>query len=57
MLKAYTEKTENTQYADVWTPALDEDGVVLNHIFKEDSLHMNGEGYKIWQKSLEPYLE
>ena len=57
MLKEYTEKTENTQYADVWTPALDEDGVVLNHIFKEDSLHMNGEGYKIWQKSLEPYLE
>ena len=57
MLKEYTEKTEDTQYADVWTPALDEDGVVFNHIFKGDSLHMNGEGYKIWQKSLEPYLE
>jgi lysophospholipase L1-like esterase len=56
-LKAYADKTENTEFADVWTPALDENGKVVDHIFREDNLHMNAEGYKIWQKVLTPYVE
>ena len=56
-LKAYADKTKNTEFADVWTPALDDNGRVVDHIFLEDNLHMNAEGYKIWQKVLAPYVE
>ena len=56
-LKKYAEKTKNTEFADVWTPAIGSDGKVFDHIFLKDNLHMNAEGYKIWQKVLMPYLE
>lgn len=55
-LKKYAKRTPNTEYADVWTPMLDGSGVVRNDIFLKDNLHMKPEGYKIWQKVLEPYL-
>ena len=57
MLKKYAAREKNTEFADVWTPALDENGRVFSHIFVEDSLHMNAAGYRIWQKALAPYLE
>lgn len=55
-LKKYARRTPNTEFADVWTAMLDENGVVRNDIFLKDNLHMKPEGYKIWQKVLEPYL-
>ncbi len=42
-----------TEFADLWTPMLDKNGQVLTSIFLEDNLHMNAEGYKIWQAVLE----
>jgi lysophospholipase L1-like esterase len=57
LLKEYADQEKNTEFADVWTPALDENGRVFSHIFVEDSLHMNAAGYRIWQKALAPYLE
>lgn len=56
-LKKLADKKEDTFYADVWTAMLDEDGKVYDHIFLEDNLHMNPEGYEIWRKVLEPFLE
>lgn len=56
-LKAYADKTENTMFADVWTAMLDENGKVYDHIFLKDKLHMNADGYAIWQKVLEPYMD
>lgn len=55
-LKKIADKTAHTLYADVWTAMLDEEGKVYEHIFLEDNLHMNPEGYEIWRKVLEPYL-
>ena len=49
-------KTDKTEFVDVWNPVIGEDGKVFDHIFLEDNLHMNAEGYKIWQKIIEPYL-
>lgn len=57
LLKKYAAKTAHTEFADVWTPALDENGMVFRHIFVQDNLHMNAEGYKIWQKALLPYVK
>lgn len=56
-LKKYADQEKNTEFADVWTPALDENGRVLTDIFVEDNLHLNAAGYRIWQKVLAPYLE
>ncbi len=56
MLQKYAAKTPNTEFADVWTPALDKNGEVFKHIFLKDNLHMNAEGYKIWQTVLMPYI-
>lgn len=56
-LKKYAAKTDKTMFADVWTAMLDEEGQVYDHIFLEDNLHMNSEGYEIWQSVLAPYLK
>lgn len=55
-LKAYAEKTPYTEFADVWTPAIGKDGKVFSHIFLKDNLHMNAEGYEIWQAVLTPFV-
>ncbi|XOV90959.1 MAG: GDSL-type esterase/lipase family protein [Bacteroidota bacterium] len=55
-LELFACQNEMTEYVNVWYPALDDDGNVLTNIFREDNLHMNAEGYKIWQKVLAPYL-
>lgn len=56
LIKKFADKKAYTEYADVWYPALDEDGMVFKHIFVQDNLHMNADGYKIWQKVLAPYV-
>jgi lysophospholipase L1-like esterase len=56
-LKKYADGEPDTEFADVWTPAIGSDGKVLSNIFREDNLHMNAEGYKIWQRVLLPYLQ
>jgi lysophospholipase L1-like esterase len=43
--------------ADLWTPMLDEKGVVLQDIFLKDGLHMNKKGYDIWGKTLLPLVK
>src|SRR5690606_38372838 len=54
-LKNYAEEEELTMFADVYSAMLDDSGMVYKHIFIEDNLHMNAEGYKIWQSVLAPY--
>ena len=56
LLKAFAGKKKYTEFADVWTPAIGKDGKVFSHIFLEDNLHMNAEGYEIWQLVLAPYM-
>ena len=55
-LEKYANKDTNTEFIDVWQPSLDDNGEVFTHIFLEDNLHMNAEGYKIWQSVIQPYL-
>ena len=57
LLKKYADKKRHTEFADVWTPALDQNGKVFEHIFLKDNLHMNADGYKIWQKVLMPFVK
>ena len=55
-LRKYAESEPDTEFADVWTPAIGKDGKVFSDIFLEDNLHMNAKGYQIWQKVLSKYL-
>ena len=56
-LRKYARRTSDTEFADVWTPMLDEDGEVMKDVFLDDNLHMNEKGYEIWQEALRPYVE
>ncbi|NND16159.1 MAG: G-D-S-L family lipolytic protein [Eudoraea sp.] len=52
-LKALCDKDPSTSYAHIWDSML-EDGVVKKEIFLEDGLHMNAEGYSLWETILKP---
>lgn len=54
--KAMADLSPNIQFADVWTPMLNADGMVKKDIFLEDNLHMNKKGYDIWIKVIGPLL-
>jgi len=43
-------------YIDVFSPMLGPEGGPLPHIFKEDNLHLNREGYLIWRDAIRPVL-
>ena len=55
-LKVWTSKKRNVRFADVWTPMLDRDGIVMQDIFIADGLHLNEKGYSIWTSALKKYV-
>jgi len=55
-IKNYLKKKKKTVFIDVYQNMLNPDGSPLKDIFIEDSLHMNAEGYAIWQKLIGPHL-
>jgi len=56
LIKNYLKTKPHTAFMDVYHKMFNRDGTVKKDIFTEDNLHMNAEGYKIWQKIIEPYL-
>ncbi|QDT44798.1 GDSL-like Lipase/Acylhydrolase [Gimesia alba] len=44
------------EYADVWKPMLGADGKPRPELFKSDGLHLNHEGYLVWKKAVQPFL-
>ena len=56
LIKSFMEHEKRSSYIDVYSSMLDENGKILTHIFLSDKLHMNAEGYKIWQGVIAPYL-
>jgi len=56
MLFAWAKSKKNVTVVDVWTPMLDDKGVVFKDVFLSDNLHMNKKGYDIWAKAIAPYL-
>ena len=55
LVKAYCEQ-HNMDFIDVHWAMLGPDGMPKNGIYLPDRLHMNAEGYKIWQAIVTPYL-
>ncbi|MEO6327452.1 MAG: GDSL-type esterase/lipase family protein, partial [Ginsengibacter sp.] len=56
MIKGYLTSKKSTYFIDVFPEMLDKNGNPINNIFLQDSLHMNADGYKIWQRIIQPYL-
>lgn len=55
--KDYAAKKKNRSFANVWDIMLDEEGEVLKDIFIQDGLHMNKEGYALWDKIIHPFMK
>jgi len=56
LIKKFLATKKKTAFADVWSVMLDGEGKPNEALFIEDKLHMNAEGYAIWEKVLDKYL-
>ena len=56
-IAAFLKTQKKAVYIDVYNKMLKPDGSPMTDIFLKDNLHMNAEGYKIWQKIMRPYLK
>jgi lysophospholipase L1-like esterase len=56
MIEQYLATQKNARFVDVWNPMLGKNGKPRQELFVEDNLHMNAQGYAIWQKLIQPTL-
>lgn len=55
LIKKFLAGEKNTSFIDIF-PKMLKDGKSRNELFVDDMLHMNSEGYAIWEKAVKPYL-
>jgi lysophospholipase L1-like esterase len=55
-IRDFLKEQPRSHFIDVHSKMLGTDGLPLPHIFLEDRLHMNAEGYRIWRDVIGPYL-
>ena len=56
LVREYAASHANLGYADLATPLLDINGEPKD-VFLDDGLHLNQNGYKLWQQALAPFLD
>jgi lysophospholipase L1-like esterase len=57
LIRAYTLKTRNTDFIDIYTPMLDTQGQPRAELFRDDALHLNASGYALWKKVITAHLD
>lgn len=55
-IRQFLKRKKKATFIDVYHPMLADDGKPRPDIFLGDKLHMNAQGYAIWQKLIEPHL-
>lgn len=55
-IQYFLSQQKHTGFIDVYHLMLDERGNPKPEIFQSDSLHMNKNGYQIWQRAIAPHL-
>ena len=55
LFKQWAAKKQQIGYADIWSPML-KDGKLIKSLFISDGLHMNEDGYKIWEGVISPMV-
>jgi lysophospholipase L1-like esterase len=56
LVRTWAESQPDLEFVDVATPMLGDDGTPREDLFVGDRLHMNVEGYVLWNSILRPYL-
>lgn len=56
VIAAYLRRLPNSEFIDVYTPMLGADGRPRAELFRADELHMNDQGYRLWQSLIESHL-
>lgn len=57
LVKEFGATDTRLRYVDVATPMLGPNGRPRRELFREDGLHMNAEGYRIWSSVVGPVVE
>jgi lysophospholipase L1-like esterase len=57
LIKQFLDKQTASSFLNVHDAMLNKDGSVRSDLFIRDQLHMNANGYAIWQKGLKPLLK
>lgn len=57
MIGAYLKRLPNSDYIDIFTPMLDADGRPRPELFRGDQLHLNDDGYRLWQSVIAAHLQ
>ena len=57
LIRKFLRTQPRTRFVDIYHKMLDKNGNPRKELFLEDMLHMNREGYRIWQKALKPLLK
>ncbi len=55
-IKDFMQQQVHTAFIDVYHDMLQQDGNARTELFISDQLHMNKDGYRLWQKAIQPYL-
>lgn len=56
LLAAYVRTLDNAEYIDIFTPMLTASGSPRPELFRADQLHMNDQGYALWQSVIARHL-
>ncbi|MDM0018642.1 SGNH/GDSL hydrolase family protein [Variovorax saccharolyticus] len=57
IIEAYLQRLPNSDYIDVYTPMMGADGRPRAELFRGDQLHLNDEGYRLWQSVIAAHLQ
>jgi lysophospholipase L1-like esterase len=57
LIRGAVEKDPRLVFVDVEKPMLGADGKPRGELFKPDGLHMNADGYKVWNELVGPHLK
>ncbi len=55
-IQKFLQTKKRTAFIDVYKEMIDDEGKPRPELFLADQLHMNKQGYTIWQKLIEPHL-
>ena len=55
-IQVFLESKPNTSFVDIWEDMLNSSGLPDSTLFLDDMLHMNSDGYRIWQMRIRQHL-
>jgi len=55
-IRDFLEERPGDYFIDVYYPMMQKNNQPNGALFTDDSLHMNADGYKLWQRIMNPYL-